>query len=562
MMYLEATMNRIKDMINRVISLGVLVLLVGAKAFAQEWEYSESYFYTTGDTVTNWDDVWQRPDGVCVVAGHKISDECWSLPLLLSLSPDDGSLLNRRFYYKPSFASHWPNLVFNGQGEAYMLLDYFPDYDTCTPNYFHNFDNPPDYAILGLYKLNDSLDIVESHETQIPVDTAACPHEGLSPNEFGGQLTIISAESEGDYIVGAYVKSPTFDLYNPRGHDTIFFFRMDFNGNFIDKVGYEMESEGGGMYANWLYYQLVKRGDGFVFYYNDAPRIYHAKKDDGPKLGTPGTALFMDSEFNIVDEKAFHQQPGIYQGDMFQQLSVVRSGHNTVYATSQYLKPNGHGIQGIALYEYGDDAERTGTLPLLRYIERSSGPSNWDKSAVVKGVDSGPDNSIYFAYVLHPYGSFLCIERLDPEFDTIRTWILDGNGGSSDRLNYTIRVIKTANDNGLLVRFNSVQYGSYARKRHVMKFPAEAFVGIEEAHANGLKVAIAFPNPGKDVLNIFTALRDARVEIYDMAGRLMHRQEITEEVTPIDAEAWPTGTYVWKVFANNSVAETGKWVKE
>ena len=95
-----------------------------------------------------------------------------------------------------------------------------------------------------------------------------------------------------------------------------------------------------------------------------------------------------------------------------------------------------------------------------------------------------------------------------------------------------------------------------------MKFPAEAFVGIEEAHANGLKVAIAYPNPGTSELDIRTSLRDARVEVYDAAGRLVHGQEITEEVTPIGTEAWPSGMYVWKVYKGNAEAETGKWVKE
>jgi len=46
---------------------------------------------------------------------------------------------------------------------------------------------------------------------------------------------------------------------------------------------------------------------------------------------------------------------------------------------------------------------------------------------------------------------------------------------------------------------------------------------------------VAYPNPGKDVLNIRTGLRDAWVEVYDMNGRLMHRQDITENVTGIDA---------------------------
>ncbi len=96
----------------------------------------------------------------------------------------------------------------------------------------------------------------------------------------------------------------------------------------------------------------------------------------------------------------------------------------------------------------------------------------------------------------------------------------------------------------------------------VTKFPAEAFVGIEEAHDNGLKVAIAYPNPGKDVLNIRTALQNARVEVYDMNGRLIHSQTLTGHVTAIDAEDWAEGVCVWKVLANGKEVEIGKWVKE
>ena len=90
---------------------------------------------------------------------------------------------------------------------------------------------------------------------------------------------------------------------------------------------------------------------------------------------------------------------------------------------------------------------------------------------------------------------------------------------------------------------------------------------IEEAHDAGFAVAVAYPNPGKDVLNIRTALENARVEVYDLNGRLMHSQKITENVTTIDAEAWPSGMYVWKVYTgvsagSTTLVETGKWVKE
>ena len=69
-------------------------------------------------------------------------------------------------------------------------------------------------------------------------------------------------------------------------------------------------------------------------------------------------------------------------------------------------------------------------------------------------------------------------------------------------------------------------------------------------------------DPGKDVLNIRTGLRDARVVVYDLNGRLVHSQTITEHVTAIDAGGWGEGIYVWKVMANGKEVEIGKWVKK
>ena len=119
------------------------------------------------------------------------------------------------------------------------------------------------------------------------------------------------------------------------------------------------------------------------------------------------------------------------------------------------------------------------------------------------------------------------------------------------------------NDDGVLLVLESIKLDDFnIGATSVVKFPAEAFVGIEEAHENGLKVAIAYPNPGKDVLNIRTGLRDAWVEVNDVNGRLMHRQDITENLTRIDAGEWTDGVYVWKVMVEGKEAECGKWVKE
>jgi len=77
-----------------------------------------------------------------------------------------------------------------------------------------------------------------------------------------------------------------------------------------------------------------------------------------------------------------------------------------------------------------------------------------------------------------------------------------------------------------------------------------------------------YPNPGGNTLNIRTDLQNAHVEVYDMNGRLVHSQALTENVTAIDATDWPLGVYVWKMYVggpstgSRTLAETGKWVKE
>ena len=96
----------------------------------------------------------------------------------------------------------------------------------------------------------------------------------------------------------------------------------------------------------------------------------------------------------------------------------------------------------------------------------------------------------------------------------------------------------------------------------VYKVTISDFLDVEEAHSHGFAVAMAYPNPGKDMLNIRTGLKDARVEVYDVNGRMVYRQEITGNVTAINAETWPARIYVWKMISDGKEVENGKWIKE
>lgn len=543
----------IKQLLNRnkgLFLLGVLALLFGAKASAQEWTYTSDYILN-GETVTYYRDVWQKQDGGVIAAGRESSVNHHFWPLLTHLSPN-GTELEKRVFDRPAFSGLCPHVFFDKEGNTFALMSYHPDYDDSTPNFFLNFDNPPDYATLNLYKLDDELNILESHEHRFQVDTAVCPHQSCTPNGFSGRLTILTAESDGNDIVGLYVKSPTFDVHNPRGQDTLFFFRMDFYGNFISRVGYEMESTGGGMDTNWLYYQLCRAGNGFVFYYNDAPDIYYTTPDGKDRVGTPGTAFFIDKDFQILDVKAFRQQADINPiiGDMFQQMSVVRSPHNSAYVTSLYCKPQGSGQQGIALYEFGDP-ERAGTLPMIRYTERSSGRQTWDKVALLKGVDIAQDNTIFLGYVLHPDYYILCIDRLTPDFDTIRTWRL----GEEENYAITLYTIKSTEDNGILVVYTYNLYGQNFYHNTIAKISAEDFMAVKEDETTPLFTLL--PNPTTGLINI-TGKDLEQAEVINALGQRVVTATGEGETLQADISELPTGVY----FVNITDKEGRKCVRK
>ena len=113
-------------------------------------------------------------------------------------------------------------------------------------------------------------------------------------------------------------------------------------------------------------------------------------------------------------------------------------------------------------------------------------------------------------------------------------------------------------EGGCLV--SSSSYYSY--DGYIHKVTLSDLLDIEEAHSHGFAVATAYPNPGRDVLNIRTGLQNARLEVYDLNGRLMHSQRITENVTTVDAKDWAEGVYVWKVMDNGKEVEVGKWIKQ
>ena len=204
--------------------------------------------------------------------------------------------------------------------------------------------------------------------------------------------------------------------------------------------------------------------------------------------------------------------------------------------------------------------ENSGKVVILHRKEAVT--DDYDMTAL-RSPASFTDDGIIWAYtrdrgLWRDHDSWIMIEKLNRDFGLEREVYYP----YQERTNLNCNSYIVCRDGGVLLLSYCHELDNTNVNHYILtKFPAEAFVGIEEAHDNGLKVAIAYPNPGNNVLNIRTGLRDAWMEVYDTNGRLIHSQALTENVTGINATNWTEGVYVWKVMVSGRDVETGKWMK-
>ena len=560
-----------------IIKTAMLILLLCRIniTFSQEWQHKmlltdplEYYQYFA---------VKESSDGnLMTSAKHFIRasvEEYWySVSPAVILLSEKGEELARNNFFRPGYCTIGSVHLFERNNCYYLLTSYTPEHSPGSFNHFENYENPPSDGKLVLMKLDDQLNMEECYEHSWPVDTYE-DHGGeweIYPNGFSGNIFLFTAFEEDDNIVGAYWKSVSYD--NPsRGNDTLFFFRMNFDGEMLLKkvakvdVGkgnrYLEEKESAndrGLKTNYF------RGDQFVS--TDYGYIFYVKGDGAPNnsyLGA-GRAMYYDKDFNLLRTRYVKFNNPQY-GETIGDFSVCRSNHNTTYLSSQMRSPdNPSGDEDCCLYELDDniDAE-SNWIDNINYIHRKT--DEWDQPCR-SAVDLIDDNSLCYVYELYQglsdnLDSWIVIEHLNNNFDTISTFYYGIDNGMKE---VAYDVLRTK-DGGVIIVHGSGSLDIFEDYSLMTKFPASAFGfdNIEEAHANNLHLAVAYPNPGGDVLNIRTGLRNATLQVYDMQGRIVHQQIITDEVTSIDASKWNSGTYIWKLTVNNEqlTVEEGKWIK-
>lgn len=271
--------------------------------------------------------------------------------------------------------------------------------------------------------------------------------------------------------------------------------------------------------------------------------------------------VFFDDSLNVVDTKhsIYNQAIGIYRPHY--EYFAVHPETDKVYLISDVSFPAFNGNPQIR-----SDIYMSQFNPDFTQTKFKLGPytlDEYDQIALCEAIDFHEENIFMCGYMNTMFGGNA------PDTDNFYVAMLDGNLNivgeiyyhNEERMvvPYSILVLESGD---CLVSTAGKDRKSGEMQHAIFKLSHAIFDGIEEAHDAGFALAIAYPNPGKDVLNIRTALQNAHVEVYNSLGHLVLNLELLENVTTINTNSWPSGTYIWKVLSNGKEVESGKWIKE
>ena len=548
---------------NKLYLLLAVALLFGAKSFAQEWEYVRTYDSNDEIYRNCMQSLTELESGDIIVNAswrdNYVNGINSENPGLMKFS-SDGVLQKEVYWSRFGYRSDDQYIIEDPDHNIIVMGHFLPDRDSDCANFVLEGS---DLAYLYFYKMDSDFNMIDSIEYLIPLDTtnnAAFYQAGtlLYPNISMAKIKLTSAFVEDGCIVGSYTKTQT--RYNNYALDSLFFFKMDFDGNFLVHIGMSLGDRGSDPYA--FNDQMISNDIGYVH--------YHSCKNNAKNIGD--NCVLVDKDFNYVKTMGVDVPPESGWPRRIDFEMVRKSPWGTTFMSCL--------IDHVTTKTSAHDAflqemtENTGTVVILHRKEAIT--DDYDMTALRSPV-SFTDDGIIWAYtrdrgLWRDHDSWIVIEKLNRDFGLEREVYYP----YQERTNLNCNSYIASRDGGVLLLSYCHELDSTNINHYILtKFPAEAFLSVEEAHANGLKVAVAYPNPGKDVLNIRTALRNARVEVYDINGRLVHSQAITENVTGIDAGGWAKGVYVWKVYSgvstlrpgsatagSTTLVESGKWIKE
>ena len=130
---------------------------------------------------------------------------------------------------------------------------------------------------------------------------------------------------------------------------------------------------------------------------------------------------------------------------------------------------------------------------------------------------------------------------------------------------YWLASVVAAKDGGVLLtgmrsEVNSPPFHSSA---YIIKLDSTGcIVNLPENSKIQIRDAIVYPNPGGEHLLVRTALKNSIFYLYNLEGQKVITQPLNNHVTLVNTTSLSQGTYLYHIVKDNTVIESGKWIKK
>ena len=269
--------------------------------------------------------------------------------------------------------------------------------------------------------------------------------------------------------------------------------------------------------------------------------------------GLAGTYYYLDSLFNVMNKIRIPHGIGAPFG-------IKWDTDTSFYLAGQYNPPGGkHEIGMIRQYHYADT---NGTL-----LNHWSVENSFDVTASRTAMDYNNKDSIFIGgtsglAVLSEIPNWCIVLQTDSMLNIRWESFVGGDA------NYVADYITTTQDGGCLIGATVYDY----QNTNIIQWDFRIFkldqygqlVGSKEISNIQTSEAIVYPNPGNEHLKIRIAAQHPRsvFALYSIDGKLLFRKNLHGRHAEINASALKPGTYIYKIFNNKGLNESGKWVKE
>ncbi|MDP2424235.1 MAG: T9SS type A sorting domain-containing protein [Bacteroidales bacterium] len=209
-------------------------------------------------------------------------------------------------------------------------------------------------------------------------------------------------------------------------------------------------------------------------------------------------------------------------------------------------------------------AYRLDTLFNVLYGINLTNPDTMSRGAEVRAIDYHYPSCIYIGgthYMQSINGNFpnwLYVAKLNNSLELQYEKYIGGDAY------YFAMSVSATSDGGVMLCGRRSKPGASLHdcNGYIIKFDSTGCsTGVNVDGEIKVKEALVYPNPGREQLFVRTALKGCVIIIYNLSGKQVIKQALTNHINEINTNSLKSGTYIYVLVRGNKIIERGKWIK-